>query len=175
MKVGRWLPWIYALPMMVFVVAIFAYPIVTLFRYSVENVATSAFMSSSFAGLGNFRYIFTDSLFATALIAGRRPTIYGDGEQTRDFTYVANIVDGVLRACEAPAAAGEAINVACGTRISLNQLLRTMNQIVGTSLEVMKRIEGLRDQVGVDEMAVVTWAYDEEIRRRSYTLLAEAF
>lgn len=74
------------------------------------------------------------SLFATALLAGRRPVIYGDGEQTRDFTYVANVVDGVLRACEAPRAAGEVINVATGTRISLNQLLRTMNRCVGTDL-----------------------------------------
>jgi nucleoside-diphosphate-sugar epimerase len=85
------------------------------------------------------------SLFATALIAGRRPTIYGDGEQTRDFTYVANVVDGVLRACEAPAAAGEAINVACGTRISLNQLLRAMNRIVGTSLEAIYQDERVGD------------------------------
>jgi nucleoside-diphosphate-sugar epimerase len=74
------------------------------------------------------------SLFATALIEGRQPIIYGDGEQTRDFTYVANVVDGVLRACEAPKAAGEAINVACGTRISLNELLRVMNTVVGTDL-----------------------------------------
>jgi nucleoside-diphosphate-sugar epimerase len=74
------------------------------------------------------------SLFATALLAGRRPVIYGDGEQTRDFTYVANVVDGVLRACEAPRAVGEVINVATGTRISLNQLLRTMNRYVGTEL-----------------------------------------
>src|SRR5580765_1296129 len=85
------------------------------------------------------------SLFATALIAGRRPTIYGDGEQTRDFTYVANVVDGVLRACEAPAAAGEAINVACGTRISLNELLRTMNRIVGTRLEAIYQDERAGD------------------------------
>jgi len=75
------------------------------------------------------------SLFATALIEGRQPTIYGDGEQTRDFTYVANVVDGVLRGCEAPKAAGEAINVACGTRISLNELLRVMNTVVGTDLQ----------------------------------------
>ena len=74
------------------------------------------------------------SLFSTALIEGRQPVIYGDGEQTRDFTYVANVVDGVLRACTAPAAAGEVINVACGTRISLNELLRVMNRIVGTNL-----------------------------------------
>jgi nucleoside-diphosphate-sugar epimerase len=75
------------------------------------------------------------SLFSTALLERRQPTIYGDGEQTRDFTYVANIVDGVLRACEAPKVAGEVINVACGTRISLNELLHVMNRIVGTTLE----------------------------------------
>jgi len=77
------------------------------------------------------------SLFSTALIEGRQPVIYGDGEQTRDFTYVANVVDGVLRACTAPDAAGEAINVACGTRISLNDLLRVMNDIVGTNLHAV--------------------------------------
>jgi nucleoside-diphosphate-sugar epimerase len=75
------------------------------------------------------------SLFSAAVLEGRRPTIYGDGEQTRDFTYVANVVDGVLRACEAPRAAGEVINVATGGRISLNELLRTINRIVGTSIE----------------------------------------
>jgi nucleoside-diphosphate-sugar epimerase len=74
------------------------------------------------------------SLFATALLAGRQPRIYGDGEQTRDFTYVANVVDGVLLACEASRAAGEVINVAMGGRISLNTLLREMNRLVGTNL-----------------------------------------
>ena len=77
------------------------------------------------------------SLFSTAILERRQPTIYGDGEQTRDFTYVANVVDGVLRACEAPNAAGEVINVACGTRISLNDLLRVMNRIVGTNIEAI--------------------------------------
>jgi nucleoside-diphosphate-sugar epimerase len=77
------------------------------------------------------------SLFATALIEGRQPTIYGDGGQTRDFTYVANVVDGVLRACTAPEAAGAAINVACGTRISLSELLRVMNAVVGTSVQAI--------------------------------------
>jgi len=75
------------------------------------------------------------SLFSTALLTGRRPTIYGDGEQTRDFTYIANVVDGVLRACETPNVAGEVINVATGGRVSLNALLRVMNSIVGTTLE----------------------------------------
>src|SRR5579872_2146917 len=77
------------------------------------------------------------SLFSTALLEGRPPTIYGDGEQTRDFTYVANVVDGVLRACEAPRAAGEVINVATNGRVSLNQLLAVMNRIVGTNLTAL--------------------------------------
>ncbi len=77
------------------------------------------------------------SLFSTALLGGRQPTIYGDGEQTRDFTYVANVVDGVLRACEAKPVAGEVINVATGGRISLNELLRVMNGIVGTRVQAI--------------------------------------
>jgi UDP-N-acetylglucosamine/UDP-N-acetyl-alpha-D-glucosaminouronate 4-epimerase len=77
------------------------------------------------------------SLFSTALLAGRQPLIYGDGEQTRDFTYVSNVVDGVLRACEAPNAGGEVINVATGGRISLNELLRTMNRILGTATQAI--------------------------------------
>ena len=85
------------------------------------------------------------SLFATALLEGRQPTIYGDGEQTRDFTYVANVVDGVLRACEAKRAAGEVINVATGGRISLNQLLRVMNGIVGTTLQAIYEEERAGD------------------------------
>ena len=75
------------------------------------------------------------SLFSTALLEHRQPIIYGDGEQTRDFTYVANVVDGVLRACEAKGAAGEVINVATGGRISLNELLRVMNGILGTTAQ----------------------------------------
>jgi nucleoside-diphosphate-sugar epimerase len=85
------------------------------------------------------------SLFATALLEGRRPTIFGDGGQTRDFTYVANVVDGVLRACEAPKAAGEVINVACGTRISLNDLLTAMNAIVGTTIAPVYEAERAGD------------------------------
>ena len=75
------------------------------------------------------------SLFISALVDGRQPTIYGDGEHTRDFTYVANVVDGVLRACTAEGASGEVINVATGGRISLNTLFRTVRQLVGTNVE----------------------------------------
>jgi nucleoside-diphosphate-sugar epimerase len=75
------------------------------------------------------------SVFISALVDGRQPTIYGDGGQTRDFTYVANVVDGVLRACEAPRATGEVINVATGGRISLNDLFQAVRKLTGSSLE----------------------------------------
>jgi nucleoside-diphosphate-sugar epimerase len=75
------------------------------------------------------------SVFAAALLENRSPKIYGDGGQTRDFTYVANVVDGVLRACEAPQASGDVINVATGGRISLNELFRKMRDVAGASVE----------------------------------------
>ena len=68
MKVNARLPWIYALPMIVFVVGIFAYPIATLFRYSLQTVATGPNGISTFAGLDNFRYVFADPLFRTAIL-----------------------------------------------------------------------------------------------------------
>jgi len=74
------------------------------------------------------------SLFIRALVEGRQPTIYGDGEQTRDFTYVANVVDGVLRACTASGASGEVINVATGGRISLNQLFNALKGLTGADV-----------------------------------------
>ncbi|MBV9960133.1 MAG: SDR family oxidoreductase [Acidobacteria bacterium] len=74
------------------------------------------------------------SLFTSALLTGNRPVIYGDGQQTRDFTYVANVVSGVLLACEAPNVAGEMMNMATGGRISLNDLVRVLNRIIGTNV-----------------------------------------
>jgi nucleoside-diphosphate-sugar epimerase len=71
------------------------------------------------------------SRFLLALTEREQPVIFGDGEQTRDFTYVANVVDGVLRAAEAQEASGEVINVATGGRISLNDLLRTLQRLTG--------------------------------------------
>jgi hypothetical protein len=86
------------------------------------------------------------SLFISALCDGRQPTIYGDGEHTRDFTYVANVVDGVLRACHAPAASGEVINVATGGRISLIKLFNEVRDLVGANrrTEVRRRPRGRR-------------------------------
>ena len=61
--------------------------------------------------------------------------IYGDGEQTRDFTYVTNVVDGVIRAAETPGVGGQVFNVATNGRVSLNELLATLKKIFGSDVE----------------------------------------
>jgi nucleoside-diphosphate-sugar epimerase len=71
--------------------------------------------------------------FATALLNGKRPLIYGDGLQTRDFTHVSNVVEANLKACQAPEAPGRVFNVACGKSVSVLELLRTMAQALGVS------------------------------------------
>jgi UDP-glucose 4-epimerase len=73
-------------------------------------------------------------LFATALLEGRSPVIYGDGEQSRDFTYVANVVDANLKALSSDQAAGEVFNIACGRTCTVNELLSRLQEIAGTSL-----------------------------------------
>jgi len=75
------------------------------------------------------------SIFIRALLDNRPPTIYGDGEQTRDFTYVANVVDGVLKACETPGVAGGVFNIATGGRISLNHLFNVLRTLTGSAVE----------------------------------------
>jgi UDP-glucose 4-epimerase len=74
------------------------------------------------------------SLFITAVLQGRQPTIYGDGHQSRDFTYVQNVVEGNLLACTAPGVGGEAFNVACGDRITVNSTLQLINKITGKDI-----------------------------------------
>ena len=71
------------------------------------------------------------SRFTSALLRGETPVIYGDGEQSRDFTFVANVVDANLLAAESAPAVGHVMNVANGKRISLNQLLDVLKRLTG--------------------------------------------
>ena len=73
------------------------------------------------------------SRFISALLGGERPVIYGDGEQSRDFTYIDNVVDANLKAAESSRAIGQVINIANGERISLNQLLDELKSLTGKS------------------------------------------
>jgi len=67
MRVSRGVPWLYSLPLIAVVGAVFAYPLAQLVRYSFENVGASAYVPTTFAGVSNFRYIYGDSLFRTAI------------------------------------------------------------------------------------------------------------
>jgi UDP-glucose 4-epimerase len=74
-------------------------------------------------------------LFVTALLGGTPPVIYGDGEQSRDFTYVSNVVDANVEAATNASGAGEVINIACGCTFTVNELLRTLRDLTGASVE----------------------------------------
>jgi UDP-glucose 4-epimerase len=73
-------------------------------------------------------------LFIRALTSGRRPTIHGDGEQSRDFTFVADVVQANLLAAEAPGVSGRVYNIACGRRTTLLELVQHLNALLGTSI-----------------------------------------
>lgn len=73
--------------------------------------------------------------FITAALEDRQPIVHGDGEQSRDFTFVDNAVDANLLAASAAGAAGEAFNVACGERISLNEIIARLSALSGKEIE----------------------------------------
>lgn len=73
--------------------------------------------------------------FITAILHGESPKVYGDGEQTRDFTYIDNVVEANCLAAEAAEACGEAINIACGASISVNQIIAMINERLGRSIK----------------------------------------
>lgn len=72
--------------------------------------------------------------FILALLNRQSPTIYGDGEQSRDFTYVANAVEANILACTARGIAGQVVNVACGVRHTLNTLVTNLQNLIGVDL-----------------------------------------
>jgi len=73
-------------------------------------------------------------LFITKILRGEPPTIFGDGEQSRDFTYVANVVEANFLACTAPEASGGVFNIACAERVTVNDLAEKINRNLGTSV-----------------------------------------
>ena len=82
------------------------------------------------------------SRFIACYLQGARPTVFGDGEQSRDFTHVANVVDATLRACQAQGAPGQVINVGTGKGVTLNQTLAILNRLM--SANVTPRYEAPR-------------------------------
>jgi nucleoside-diphosphate-sugar epimerase len=71
-------------------------------------------------------------IFVTRLLADQSPTIYGDGGQSRDFTFIENVVDANLRACDGGPKGGAVVNIACGARYTLNDLFEVVRELVGS-------------------------------------------
>lgn len=100
--------------------------------------------------------------FITALLEGKSPVVYGDGFQSRDFTYVENVVNANLLAAEAEGVAGQAFNIACGGRYSLLDLLTKVKRLLGTELEPIHeaaRAGDVRDSQASIEAAQRTFGY----------------
>jgi len=74
------------------------------------------------------------AIFAAAMQAGRAPTVHGDGRQTRDFTYVANVVQALLKAAAVPGISGKTYNVGTGRGVSILDLVAVLNRLLGTNL-----------------------------------------
>jgi UDP-glucose 4-epimerase len=83
----------------------------------------------------NSQYAAVIPKFITQMLSGERPTIFGDGQQSRDFTYIDNVVHGNLLAADAPDAVGRTINVACSASYNLLQLVDGVNQALGTNIQ----------------------------------------
>src|SRR5271154_1303515 len=116
------------------------------------------------------------SRFMLAVLNGEPPVIYGDGEQSRDFTYIDNVVDETLRACEASGASGKVFNGGTGARITLNQVVKMLEKITGREIQakydpprtgdirdsqadisLARKVLGYEPRVGFEEGLKRTW------------------
>ncbi|HEX3281808.1 MAG TPA: SDR family oxidoreductase [Pyrinomonadaceae bacterium] len=99
--------------------------------YGLETVALRYFNVFGPRQDPSSQYSGVISRFISALLSGQRPVIYGDGEQSRDFTYIDNVVAANLKAAETTNGVGQVINIANGERVTLNQLLEQLKQLTG--------------------------------------------
>ncbi len=120
--------------------------------------------------------------FVTAILSDQSPIVYGDGEQTRDFTYIDNVVHGNILAAKAPKTTGQAINVACGQQVSVNQIIARINELLGKNVKPkylaarkgdvkhsLADIRAARELIGYEPQV----SFDEGLRRAIdyYTLI----
>jgi nucleoside-diphosphate-sugar epimerase len=103
--------------------------------YGLETVALRYFNVFGRRQDPNSHYSAVIPKFITAMLDGRQPTIFGDGEQLRDFTHISNVVNANMLAAEVPAAAGHVFNIGNGKPRSLNELVAALNQVLGTDIE----------------------------------------
>jgi len=73
--------------------------------------------------------------FVSRMLRGEQPIVFGDGEQSRDFCFIDNVVDANMRGAEVHEVHGEVVNVACGERTTLNAIVKDINRLLGTDIE----------------------------------------
>ncbi|MBK7878438.1 MAG: SDR family oxidoreductase [Planctomycetes bacterium] len=131
--------------------------------YGVRTVALRYFNIFGPRQADDSPYTGVIAIFAKALLEGRRAKIFGDGSQTRDFTYVDNVVDANLRAMERDVEPGSVINIGGGRRVSILELYRRMAEILGKDLEPIlepPRSGDVRDSLASLERARVLLGYE---------------
>ena len=124
--------------------------------YGLENVALRYFNIFGPRQDPSSPYSGVLAKFCSAFLEDAQPVVFGDGEQTRDFTYVENVVQANLLACEAPSVSGKVFNVGVGGRVSLNEVVRALGKITGKTLET--KYEPPRDGDIRDSQADITQA-----------------
>ena len=134
--------------------------------YGLENVALRYFNIFGPRQDPSSPYSGVLARFCTAFLEETQPLVFGDGEQTRDFTYVENAVQANLLACEAPTVSGKVFNVGVGGRVSLNGVLRELGKITGKTLEAKydpPRDGDIRDSQADISQAKEFLGYDPQV------------
>jgi UDP-glucose 4-epimerase len=153
--------------------------------YGLENVSLRYFNVFGPRQDPTSQYSGVLSRFITALLNAQQPVVFGDGEQSRDFTYVANVVDATLRACEAQGASGKVFNVGTGERFTLNETLRLLGKISGKNsqakydpprtgdilhsqadISLARKVLGYQPGVGFEEGLKRTWEWYAENHKK---------
>lgn len=104
---------------------LFGFPVISLRYFNVFGPRQDPFS----------QYAAVVPLFIMLVLRGESPTIFGDGEQSRDFTYIDNVVEGNLRAAAAGRGGGEAFNIACGDKLTVNALFSAVRSILGATID----------------------------------------
>lgn len=134
--------------------------------YGIETVGLRYFNVFGPRQDPNSPYSAVIPLFITALLAGRRPVLYGDGRQSRDFVYVANVVRGNLLAADAPGTSGRIINMADGRATTLLTLLELLNKFLGTNVQPQlepARVGDVRESLADITLARSLLSYEPEV------------
>jgi nucleoside-diphosphate-sugar epimerase len=151
--------------------------------YGLENVSLRYFNVFGPHQDPTSQYSGVLSRFMLAIIQNEAPIIYGDGEQSRDFTYIENIVDATLRACNAVDASGKVFNGGTGSRITLNKVIKVLERITGKKIQpsyVASRTGDVRDSQADISLARRVLGYEpavefEEGLRRTWTWYLQAY